>query len=297
MRHRLPPLNALRAFEAAGRHESFSDAAKELNVTAGAVSRHVKLLEDYLQLELFERSNQRIQITTRGMEYLPKIRRALDIIDSATSQLIAGRGKSGLTLRILPTLAIRWFIPHFPSFQKRHPSIRVSITTAIDPPDFDKEEIDVGICRGATRDPSVRAELFAQEELVLVGRPSLLAERRATSLEWLRNLTWLVADTRPDAWQSWLEGMGVADLVPQNTIHFEQLNMALQAAVAGLGITVAPRLFVADDLAAGHLAAMIDKSILSAQKYYLVYPEAKADLPSLQAFRAWLLEEVERPTP
>ncbi|MEK9939859.1 MAG: LysR substrate-binding domain-containing protein, partial [Methylotenera sp.] len=132
-----------------------------------------------------------------------------------------------MSVRILPTLAIRWFIPHFPSFQKQCPDVRVSISTSMEPPDFEKDGVDIGITRMPSRIPSIRSELFALEELVLVGNRSIMEPLiQKGGLDSLADHTWLVADSRPDTWQSWLEAMGLAELQAKSVLHFEQLNMA-----------------------------------------------------------------------
>jgi LysR family glycine cleavage system transcriptional activator len=170
----------------------------------------------------------------------------------------------------------------------------VSITTSVEPADFEKDDVDFGICRMVPNDPNLRSELFALEELCLVVSPSLHDRFGPYSLpDYLSKTTWLIADTRPDMWRSWLEGMNLPDASSPEVQHFEQLNMAIQAAVAGLGVTVVPRLFVADDLKAGHLKALANQAVVSSQRYYLVYPEAKAHLPTVKALRDWLFEEIQ----
>jgi LysR family glycine cleavage system transcriptional activator len=286
-------LNALRAFEAAGRLLSFKLAANELNVTPGAVSRQIKTLEEFLKVPLFERDTRQVRLTHVGIEYLLAARHALDQVDLVTTRILSRNVGDLLAVRVLPTLAIRWLIPELVSFQERHQNVVVSITTSVEPPDFQRELIDVAITRHVGDARKMHVETIAPERLVLVGSPQLLDKRPLKSPRDLRHFKCLTAVTRPDIWSTWCAAMGLKQ-VPSGMQAFEQLNMALQGAVAGLGLTVAPHLMVAADIAAGHLQCPLGETVRSPHSYHLVYPPAKGELRAVRSFRSWLLDATKK---
>ncbi|MBM3356410.1 MAG: transcriptional regulator GcvA [Betaproteobacteria bacterium] len=290
MPRRLPPLNALRAFEAAARHLSFTRAAHELHVSQGAVSRQVKALEDYLQVPLFKRANRSIVITEEGQAFMSALGKAFDMIDHATSRLRARSEQGLLTVRVLPTLAMRWLIPRLHKFYEVHPQIEVRITTSSRPGDFASADVDVVIGRKPDCGPGLRCDVVMREDLIVVCSPSLLSGKRPLRQPAdLANKNLLHALTRPEAWRVWLEGASVGEIDPDAGLRFEHYYFAIQAAIGGLGVLAVPRPLVSEDLATGQLVAPFDISVPSDDNYYLIYPENRSDLPKLQAFRKWIL--------
>ncbi|HEU4950578.1 MAG TPA: transcriptional regulator GcvA [Holophagaceae bacterium] len=294
MARTLPSLQALEAFEAAARHQSFTRAAAELHVTQGAVSRQVQGLEAQLGLALFHRIRQRIRLTPAGEAYLAKVRPALDRLEAATLELKASGGAGGvLNLAVLPTFATKWLIPRIPAFTAAHPEILVTFTTRIQAFDFDEEpELDAAIHYGEGVWPGARLEPLMDERVVAVCAPALAAALHAPGD--LAGQTLLQLLNRPQGWEEWLAAAGAPEVDGRRGPRFESHLMVIQAALAGLGLAVLPDFLVADELAAGRLVEPFPGlAAKSRRSYWLATPERAQDLPALAAFRAWLLKEIE----
>jgi LysR family glycine cleavage system transcriptional activator len=288
----VPSLAALAAFEAAARHLSFTRAAEELALTQGAVSRQVAQLEEQLGVALFARARQRVALTPAGASYAAEIREALSRIAAATVSTMAFRGAGGvLNLAILPTFGTRWLIPRLPRFTERNPSITINFATRIEPFDFAREGHDAAIHFGDAIWPGAVLHRLMGEEIVPVASPALAARAGLREPSDLLALPLLQQSTRPRAWAGWLAAQGINPALARMGPRFEQFAMVAQAAVAGLGLAIVPRFLVADELRAGSLLIPFDRPVSEGQAYYLVYPEAKADLPAVAAFRDWLLDE------
>lgn len=288
----VPSLAALAAFEAAARHGSFTRAAEELNLTQGAVSRQVAQLEGMLGLKLFERVRKRVSLTPAGSVYAADVRDGLGRLAAATVSAMAFRGASGvLQLAILPTFGTRWLIPRLPRFTEAHPGITINFSTRLVPFDFARDPLDAAIHFGDPVWPGARLHRLMGEEIVPVAAPALVARLGLRTAADLLRAPLLQQSTRPRAWADWLERNG---LPPQRALmgpRFEQFAMVSQAAMAGLGLAIVPRFLVEEELRAGTLVIPIDSPVTGSEGYYLVYPEAKADLPAVVAFRTWLLGE------
>lgn len=290
MRRRLPPLNSLRAFEAAARHLSFTRAAEELHVTSGAVSRHVKMLEDYLKVSLFKRANQSLVISEEGQAYMVALGKALDIVDAATSRLRTNSEEGFLTVRLLPTLAMGWLIPRLHDFYETYPQIEIRLTTSTRPDDDALSDVDVLIGRKMHHRHGYRHDVVIAEHLIVVCSPILLAGKDPMKQPAdLSRLTLLHSSSRPEAWPMWLNAVGANSVDPEMGLRFEHYIFAIQAAIGGLGALVVPRILVEDYLASQQLVAPFDIAVPSEEHYYLIYPEHRADSPRLQAFRKWIL--------
>ncbi len=294
MARRLPSLNALRAFEAAARHMSFTRAADELCVTQGAVSRQVKALEAYLEVQLFRRLNRTLIITEEGQAYMGPLGKAFNIIDNATVRLANYSDEGLLNVRVLPTLAMRWLIPRLHEFQLVHPLIEVRITTSLRPGDGTRQDVDIVFGRKPDRTPEMRFDKVVDENLIVVCSPALLnGDHPLNSPRDLVHHTFLHAMTREEAWQVWLNAVGKKSIDPSTGSKFEHYYFALQAAVGGLGIAVAPWLLVKDDLEFGRLIAPFDIAVPSNDAYFLIYTEGRADVPKVKLFRDWVLQAAE----
>lgn len=294
MRRHLPPLKALRAFEAAARHGSVSQAAQELHVTQSAVSQQVRVLERHVGLPLFRRVGGQIELTPEGRDFFPPLRDALDSIDAAAARLAAGRTAGVLTVSLLPTFAMRWLIPRLGRFQQRYPEIEVRLVTTARLADLRRADIDAAIRYGGGEWPDARADLLMTEDMFPVCAPRLLSGK--TALRKVRDLsrhTLLLVDAAPrkEDWALWLEAAGHPNLRPAGTMRFESSAQALEAALAGLGVTLAHRPFVIDDLAEERLVAPFETVVPARDAYYLVYHHSRAELPRLRALRDWLLDE------
>ena len=282
---RMPSLNGLRAFEAAARHGSFLAAGGELNVTQAAVSRMVRLLEERLGFQLFERLPNGLVLTAQGKALQPSLTAAFDSIASATEQVAAMRTTPVLTLGVGPSFAVRWMIPRLASFYREHPEIEVRLATggAINP--F-REDWTCGILIGNGDWPGLEVEPLFSADLFPVCTAGIA--ERLTSPAALANESLLQVAHSPEDWPLWLKAARVnlrgASLGPS----FDNYAMALQAALDGLGVAIGLRPYVEDDIAMGRLVAPFSLSVPKGGAWYLVYRPFREGDPGLIAFREWL---------
>ncbi len=288
---KLPPLNALRAFESAARHLSFTRAAEELNVTQAAVSHQVKALEERLELRLFERHGRGLWLTDEGELYLPFLRQAFDLIADGTDLVQNHETHGPLAVTMLPTFAVRWFIPRLGSFQKQHPDIEVRIATTERNVDFTREDVDLGIRYGKGDWQNLESDKLFEDRNVAVCSPALM--RGETALERpedLRHLT-LLHDVDDEDWRFWLTALHVKGVDSSKGLFFDTHDQALEAAAAGLGVALGSRVIVQDDLDDGRLVMPFGDLTDEDLSHYLVYPKGALRKPKVAAFRTWLLEE------
>ena len=288
MLRRLPPLNALKAFEAAGRHASFTRAAAELRVTHGAVSRHIQALEAWLGVPLFERHNRRVVLTEAGGSYLAEIGAALDRIALATARQVERGRPRLLRVNALATFTLRWLIPRLSGFQRANPAVEVRLTTSNTPLSRLAEPFDVAIRGGPDMRPGHIGQPFLTERRMPVCSPALLRRVPLAEPGQLRDHTLLHAATLPQVWPQWLQAAGLPDLEPRASVTLEHFYLALQAALDGLGVAMGPERLIADDVAAGRLTCPFAGPALPARSYYTYVAEARAEDPSIRAFCAWL---------
>ncbi|MFC4272811.1 transcriptional regulator GcvA [Sneathiella chungangensis] len=290
---RLPPLKALRSFEAAARHLSFSKAADELFVTPAAISHQVKALEDWLGITLFKRLNRAVILTKEGQNYLVGVRNGLEVIGAATENVMRQDATGALHVDTLPSFAARWLLPRLSRFREAHPDIDVRLSASDHLTDFNREDVDVVIRYGHGNYPGLRVDKLLTEEVMFpVCSPSLLdGKHPLRSPADLKYHTLLHDDMRID-WQAWLTMAGVTDVDPKKGPSFNDSSMLLTAAMEGQGVALGRSTLAADDLLAGRLAQPFDVQPIQAHHaYYLVSPEEMADRPRIAAFREWILEE------
>jgi LysR family glycine cleavage system transcriptional activator len=281
----------LQAFAAAARHLSFLHAARELNVTPGAISRQIQNLEDFLGERLFFRHHKRVELTPVGRDYLAEIAAPLERIGAATARIRDDAAGGAVSICAYPTFAIRWLIPRWGRFYDRHPEIDIRLTTSLNPVDFSRDDYDLAIQvapEGETRDGLI-LEKMAEVEVYPVCSPDLAQQLRTPAD--LAGQTLIHGAPRPLDWRHWCEAAGVEDLDHTRGPRFESLNLAFQAAIEGLGVAVGLDALVRDDLAQGRLVKPFATTRRSHHPFYLVYPEAKARDPRVRTFRDWLLEE------
>jgi LysR family glycine cleavage system transcriptional activator len=288
----LPPMTALRAFEMTAREGSVQRAAAALNVTPSAVSHRLRALEDALGVTLFRHVNRRLVLTEAGQVLLPGLRDGFARIEAALTAFDASNQTGVLTVSMLSTFAVRWFIPRLPRFQKAHPDIQVHVSTGMRLVDFVHEGIDAAIRYGKGGLPGLRCDRLIGETIVPVCHPALAGGtpplRRPADLA---RHTLLLSEARPDDWPLWLAGAGAPDLQPAHTAVFETTNFALAAALSGGGVAIAARELVAQELAGGRLVEPFGQALPKDNAYYLVSPEVRANEPKIAALRAWLLCE------
>jgi len=299
----LPPLTALRAFEAAARHGNFARAAAELGVTAGAISQHIKGLEARLGLVLFRRLARGVKLTEAGRAYLPGIAEGFDRLARATLQVhdsgLAGR----LIITVLPSFAAGWLVRRLPEFRARHPDIDLVIRSERQTVDLHRDDADLGIRYGLGDFPNLEATHLMREEIFPVCAPSLLNAdpplRSASDLARhdllhdagaLGNEPWI-------RWQPWLDQwgldeFGLSDAAKRPGVHFTDSVQLYQAALLGQGVALGRSVLIGDELAAGRLVRPFAVARSSSYAYYAVTTRAARANPRVAAFIAWVMAEM-----
>lgn len=291
MLRRLPSLNALRAFEAAARHESFTKAADELAVTQGAVSHQVKALEEELGLRLFARERQRLLITDAGRSYLEVVRDAFDRLAVGTNQLLQRQTTGVLTVTTSPNFAAKWLVHRLGRFAETHPEIDLRISASLQHVDFAREDIDLAIRHGDGSWPGLHVTQLCSEKLFPVCSPALIRGRgNLRSPTDLRRQTLLHVNDRRD-WAKWLDAASVKGIETEHGPIFNQASMAIDAAINGQGIALARTALAAWDLLAGRLVRPFEIDLNADYAYWIVCPKPTAELPKIVIFREWLLAE------
>jgi LysR family glycine cleavage system transcriptional activator len=288
-RARLPPLNAIKAFEAAARLGSFTRAAEELGVTHGAVSRQIHLLEEWLGISLFLRTSRNAVPTRAGTDLLAEAGPALDRLASASLRVRSGEALGVLHISALPTFAMRWLIPRLPEFQREYPALETRIVTASTPAEQFGMDVDV-VVSGPARQPGWIGSRFLGEAYLPLLSPGLMKQRSLCSPADLAQHTLLHAATRRQMWLRWLTAAGVPDLKPARDQVFEHFYFAIQAAIEGLGVTMGPLALVSDELREGRLVAPIKEPAIRTRGYFVYAPEPSSEAPAITALRQWLLE-------
>jgi LysR family glycine cleavage system transcriptional activator len=297
MKRSLPPLNGLRAFEAAARHMSFTDAADELSVTQAAISHQVRGLEQRLGLKLFVRRNRSLLLSEAGQAYLPSVRGAFDQLNEATEKLLQKDRGGHLTVTTTASFAMKWVVPRLGGFQRANPEIDVRISTNTGLVDFSREDVDIGIRYGRGQWPGLTAERLVTEDVMPVCAPSLLKGPNGLKKPSdIKRFTLLHIGTFPDDWQVWLTAAGVKGVDSSRGVSFDFPLAAYQAAMDGLGVALGRQALVAPDLKAGRLVVPFDFKMATGDfAYYLVYPPEAIRRRKIKAFRDWIvsLAEVE----
>ncbi|HEX2801656.1 MAG TPA: transcriptional regulator GcvA, partial [Phenylobacterium sp.] len=292
-RRRLPPLNALRAFEAAARHLNFSRAADELSVTPGAVSQQIQNLEDYVGAALFKRTPKGLLLTDAAQTALPALREAFDRLAEAASLLTAAVDGRRLSLTAPPSFAAKWLVPRLGAFEQAHPQVDVWLSAGIELLDLTAGEVDVAIRYGAGRYPGLEVKRLFSETVIPVAAPSLLAEQPLNAPADLAHHI-LLHDGSPDLddscpdWAMWLAARGLKAIDGMRGPRFNQSSLVIEAAVNGRGVALAKRTLAAADLEAGRLVAPLQIATAVDFAYYLVHPKAKGRLPQVKAFVSWI---------
>ncbi len=290
MSKRLPPLNSLRVFEVAARRLNFTRAAEELHVTNAAVSHQIKLLEDHLGIDLFQRSNNVLKLTEAGELYLPRIREGFKIFQQATDALL-NDNNALLRVGVPPSFGSKWLVPRLYRFLNRHPHIRVEIVSEVD---RTYRDCDISIDFRRTQFADFRIEPFIATEVFPVCSPAV-AEQLQTPADLSRQtlLHEVSAMNDPDypSWQSWFATLGLPSQESRQGPLFTLALMALQAAIDGQGIALGQALLVEYDIAAGRLVRPLNVETPLRLDYYLIYAADMKENPAFQAFHQWLVNE------
>ncbi len=297
---RLPPLNALRAFEAAGRLESLTDAAAELNVTPAAVGHQVKALESYFEQTLFERRYRAIALTERGRLLLSGLTDGFDRLAETVDAFTALESRRPLMITCCNSFASRWLVPRLDDFHARHPDIDVRLDATQRLVDLRRDEFDLGIRFGPGRWDGLAADYLLDEEFIPVASPDLLARKPVEKPADLAQHTLLHRDESPGPapldWAMWLRAAEVDGVDPERGLRYSMESMAIQAAVDGHGIALASNVLAEADIEAGRLVRLFDIGLRTGLDvaYYLAYAPGRLRHPRVAAFRDWLLGEVAR---
>lgn len=288
----LPPLNAVRAFEAVGRRGSVKQAAEELSVTPGAVSRQLGLLEEHLGISLFKRSHRQVTLTHSGTLYLQSVSDALLRLSDATDEIKSTKGRDPLHIWCPMTFGLRWLVPRLPAFRAAQPDRDVVFTTSLGPIDFSTRSTDVAIRIGRGNWPGCASHRLVDIALTPVCSPALLQRLGPmTRPHDLARATLLQSAARPGYWRMWLKAADASDIDPDRGITFESVSLAYQMAMNGAGITLGQLALVEDDLQTGRLVAPFEQRTNSMDAFYLIYPNRLTSDPFVILFRDWLLGE------
>lgn len=291
MAYRLPPLNALRLFEAAGRHLSFKRAAEELNLTPSAVSHGVQSLESWLGFPLFMRSHRSLALTETGASYLGHVHEAIERLSAATEALPGQRPNGRLSVSVPPTFGLRWLIPNLPSFNRKHPDIAVTVDTGHHHVRFPQDGVDVAVRMGRGDWPGLSATCLVVEELVPVCAPALAMTLRGP--EDLTDTTLLHVVEVSEDWAAWARLAGIEHLALEGGLRFDTVNMALESAAQGLGVAMGRLPVAASDLAAGRLVPVFGPALRCSTGYWLVTSPDFLARPEVAAFSAWIRDALD----
>lgn len=291
---RLPPLTALKAFECTGRLLSFTMAANEMGVTPGAVSRQIKVLEDYLGLQLFVRSGREVSLTKPGSEYLGHLTEAFARIRSATSELVGVPDDAPLRVSSSATFTMRWLMPRLMSFHSRHADSNLQMTMNLAPVDFQRDDLDATLKLGNETTPHSVVRMLFRADLVPVCSPRLAsATSPLDTVDDLSRHTLLHSSARPANWPLWLNAIGRPDLQGAHKLKFESSSLAYQAAIEGVGVAMAQLPLVLDDLRANKLVMPFPVSVPDTEVYNLIWPDRTPRNRSFLPFKDWIIAEAQ----
>ena len=293
---KLPPLNGLRAFEAAARHLSFSRAAEELYVTPAAISHQIKGLEDYLGVALFRRLTRSVILTEEAQTVLPLVTDAFDKLSQASGLLKESERSGVLTVTSAPTFAAKWLLPNLDDFSAQYPEISVRLDARLDTADFERDGVDVGVRLGSGQYPGMRTDALFTEIVLPICHPRFLqgptplrepADLKNVPLlhvDWGRKIEGPVPD-----WDMWLRSVGVDGVDASRGPTFTVEEMAIAAAVRGQGVALASSYAAREDIEQGRLVVPFEASIRASASYWVIAPERTADHPKIRAFRDWIM--------
>ncbi|XQW86156.1 transcriptional regulator GcvA [Thalassotalea piscium] len=289
---RLPPLNALKAFEASARQLSFTKAAEELFVTQAAVSHQIKSLEEHLGLKLFMRKNRSLLLTEEGQSYFLDIKDIFNSLYEATEKLLARGAKGAITVSLQPSFAIQWLVPRLTSFSAQYPEIDVRIKAVDQDVNNLTEDVDIAIFHGRGRWPKVHADKLHTEYLIPVCSPLLLSGKKPlNTMHDLANHT-LLHDTSRRDWKRWFKEANVKGVNVNHGPIFSHSAMVVQAAVHGQGVALAQSVLAKPELDAGRLVNLFDHHLVSKDAFYIVCREHQMDVGKIASFREWVLATV-----
>jgi LysR family glycine cleavage system transcriptional activator len=295
----LPSFNAIRSFAVAAKHLSFTEAAKELHVTHGAVSRIVRDLEIELGIPLLRRVGRSLELTPAGAAYYPQIAEAIDRITTATRTIRGLNDGNVLLIGALPTLTMRWLLPRLPRFRQNNPELLIDVITKNGPIDFSTERIDIGILFGSGTWPGSEATFMMPEEVGIFCSPSYIKQNAPLrSPADLPKHTILQNSTRLRGWPHFFTTFGVPPVDLNKAPSFEHFFMIAEAAAASMGVALLPVFLAREEVRAGRLIQPIPHTARPEEAYYIVHSPGVASMRKIRLFKKWIIEEArEMPNP
>jgi LysR family transcriptional regulator, glycine cleavage system transcriptional activator len=295
-RRYMPSISALRSFEVAARHQSFTLAAEELNLTQSAISRQIKELEQIVGAQLFRRTGREVILTRAGTRLASDVSIELDNIRRIMMRAVsAGNMNSTLRVAILPTFATLWLIPRLPGFFEKHPDVEISFSTRLKSFDLNTENFDLAIHFGKKNWPNTRMREFFLERMIPVVSPAFIQQHDIRTLEDAREAPLLHTSSRPTAWHDYLEQVGFEGRPYLTGRYFDQFSMVIAAVHASLGIGLLPRYLIEKDIKDGSLIAISDVELVTDNSYYFVTPIDQKD-ENVEKFYQWMIQKVSDPS-
>lgn len=290
---RLPPLNHLKAFEAAGRLGSFKAAAADLSVSEAAVSQHIRALESYLGAPLFIRTHSGVLLTPAGERYVEQLTQAFDCIDAASSEFRQTEMKGVLKVSVVPSLGNRWLLPRLERFAKAHPEIQIE---PILTPQLTHlgSEADIAIRHGNGVWGDAEASLLKSEMLIPVASDLFLSEHETSSAQMLMQCSLLTAMPRRREWPHWFVAQGEQPPATLKYVVYDTVALAIDAAIAGVGVCLIDKSLIQDDLKQGRLKVVSDKPVPGINSYYVLLAKGATPDPRALLFKEWLIAEAKR---
>jgi len=291
MHRRLPPLNSLKSFEAAGRLLSFTDAAKELNVTQAAISHQIKVIEEFLNVQLFERYPRRIVLTEQGKALLPEVTDSFDKLSLAIATVDKDRSSNTVNVRLAPSFAAKWLSPRLKYFWKMHPDININLYHAHPAVDFEREDFDIAVTYGTGKWKNVICDPLLSLDFFPVCTPSFMKnDKPLTNINNIRYYSFL-HDANYECWVDWLNLAELNDINAKKGTIIDDTNVLIQAAIDGQGIALGSTVFVDDHLKSGKLVKPFNITLYNDFSYHVVSTKKKLSNPAVRAFKNWLLNQ------
>ncbi len=293
MRRTLPSTMAMICFESAARHENFTQAAIDVNLTQSAISRQINILEELLQQKLFERVRQRVRLTPAGQHYLLQIQPLLETLEAATIRMPEFQAISGgLNIGTYPTLGSRWLLEYLMAFATEFPEISSNTITYLDNKQFDQATVDIGIVQGDPPWIGCQHDYLMPEELAPVISPKLSTHTKG-NVDILTTYRLLQHSTRLQSWDIWFESAGIQKPELQSSLYFSQFEMIIEATIAGHGISMLPIILIQRELEDGRLILAHPHIAKPTSGYHLISPNTKSNTKKVEAFRQWILLKTE----
>jgi len=292
---RLPPLKAMQAFEAAGRHQSLKMAADELCVTTGAISQQIKLLEQHLEVDLFKRLNKSVRLTEAGRACLPMIEQGFEMLSDAAAMAQSYNAKKLITISVAPSFGAKWLLPRLEQFRRKHPDIDLRIDASTRLIDFAHDDVDISIRYGAIKEKGLHVEILTHEEVFPVASPHLIShckDLKTLSDYPLLHLERRSADKHFPSWNEWLAENNLEGVPFKSGPRFSMSSMVLQAAIDGQGIAMASSVLAADDLRAGRLIRLFPQKLVAQYNYHLICTKGLSQRPDVVKFIHWIKQEM-----